>query len=126
MRVSKEDLEKNFPKSIDLFDKTRNKIQESNEFTPDKVIVVIDSYVWIIRISEFYLFIGFQISFGYVIVIYLSTKSRERMFKKLANVFWFLILIEIIFSFIMIYAIDEVSFLIEGYCYNLDDIIHDE
>ena len=34
------------------------------------------------------------------------------MFKKLANVFWFLILIEIIFSFIMIYAVDEVSFLV--------------
>ena len=26
----------------------------------------------------------------------------------------------------MIYAIDEVSFLIEGYCYNLDDILHNE
>ena len=53
-----------------------NKIQDNQEFAPDQVITVIDSYQWIIQISEFYLFIGFQISFGYVMVIYLSTKSR--------------------------------------------------
>ena len=95
---------------MDKLDRNRMALQNSVEFSADYLVSIVNEQEWIIILSEFYLFVGFMVSIGYAITNFLIVKSKEDLFKKFATTLWIVILLEILFSLLMVYTFDITSY----------------
>ena len=126
LRYFNESLDAFFPEAMDKLERNMGALSSSVEFSADYLVSIVNEQEWIIVLSEFYLFVGFMVSIGYAITNFLIVKSKEELFKKFATTLWIVILLEILFSLLMVYTFDITSYVCQGYCSLFDKMIYNE